>query len=364
MTYYVNESSSAKAGQGAFAIHPDLKSLFCEMLPENLPFNSVPPPSEIVQYLRMSGDKSGPMLAVKEKEELYSPGYHFSNTATDCLPFNFNASTFCFAAASGADSKFLLNSSEFELSAGDVPPNWLSNGSDILALSEDDREGHVPSPAPGDSGNCLHSPQRKLSVIPEVPGFSRPPSLAELAKQKSSNNSLEIIVSGAKETTTSNNMRQSNNNNLFYPSAIPRGLMGYERLQQHSIESSVVTEGHYDASFEDGDMLASFDVDQQNYVYLDEPTILSNGHFKMSQQEMKMLGIRDVITSNGGLGEGKMNSSSNGKIPDLANGQQPTTTPSSTAVSTSVAVTSQQQQANGSSSHRKGRTRLSALSSK
>ena len=29
-TYYVNESSSGKAGQGAFAIHPDLKSLFCE----------------------------------------------------------------------------------------------------------------------------------------------------------------------------------------------------------------------------------------------------------------------------------------------------------------------------------------------
>ena len=48
-TYYVNESSSGKAGQGAFAIHPDLKSLFCELLPEQLPYNSCPPPGEIVQ---------------------------------------------------------------------------------------------------------------------------------------------------------------------------------------------------------------------------------------------------------------------------------------------------------------------------
>ena len=38
--------------QGAFAIHPDLKSLFCELLPENLPYNSCPPPAEIVDYLR------------------------------------------------------------------------------------------------------------------------------------------------------------------------------------------------------------------------------------------------------------------------------------------------------------------------
>ena len=81
-------------------------------------------------------------------------------------------------------------------------------------LTEDDREGHVPSPAPGDTppsaaaaltsgggGGGLHSPQRKLSVIPEVPGFSRPPSLAELAVAKQKNGdlgSLEIVVSRAK----------------------------------------------------------------------------------------------------------------------------------------------------------------------
>ena len=75
-------------------------------------------------------------------------------------------------------------------------------------LTEDDREGHVPSPAPGDTPpsaaaaltSGLHSPQRKLSVIPEVPGFSRPPSLAELAVAKQKNGdlgSLEIVVSRA-----------------------------------------------------------------------------------------------------------------------------------------------------------------------
>ena len=37
----------------------------------------------------------------------------------------------------------------------------------------------------------------------------------------------------------------------FYPpSALPRSLAGSEKLQQISIESSVVTESHYDASFE------------------------------------------------------------------------------------------------------------------
>ena len=81
----------------------------------------------------------------------------------------------------------------------------------------------------------------------------------------------------------------------FHPSAsaVPRSL------QQHSIESSVVTEGHYDASFETEDQAASFDVDPgANYIYLEAagppPTLLSNGHFKMCPQELSMLGIDQV----------------------------------------------------------------------
>ena len=317
MTYYVNESSSAKAGQGAFAIHPDLKSLFCELLPENLPFNRVPPPSEIVDHLKMSEpathEKSVNILAVGESEELYSPSFNY-NRNIESETFNFNNSTFGFG----------LNSTEFELAA--FNPSWLSNG-DILPLSEDERTGHVPSPAPGDAGsNNLHSPQRKLSVIPEVPGFSRPPSLAELtaSKQKSSNNSLEIIVSGAKETKSAT---------FFHPSAIPRSLAGYDRLQQHSIESSVVTEGHYDASFEDGDGLASFDIDTQNYIYLDEPTILSNGHFQMSQQEMKMLGMKSTTN-----GHDKLKTSSDTNIPDQMNILKQTTTTATSSASTSQPI--------------------------
>ena len=84
----------------------------------------------------------------------------------------------------------------------------------------------------------------------------------------------------------------------FHPSAsaVPRSL------QQHSIESSVVTEGHYDASFETEDQAASFDVDPgANYIYLEAagppPTLLSNGHFKMCPQELSMLGINQA---NGG----------------------------------------------------------------
>ena len=158
----------------------------------------------------------------------------------------------------------------------------------------------MPSPAPGDpTNNNLHSPQRKLSVIPEVPGFSRPPSLAELAavKQKSGSGggkpgdpSFDIIVSEAKDVNTSGGMMRANVG--FNPSALPRGLTPYDRLQQYSLESSVVTEGHYDASFETEDQAASFDVDPHNYIYVDDhPTILSNGHFKMCPAEMKMLGM-------------------------------------------------------------------------
>ena len=81
----------------------------------------------------------------------------------------------------------------------------------------------------------------------------------------------------------------------FHPTPLPRGL------QQHSIESSIVTEGHYDASFETEDQPASFDVDPQSYqnyqsydAYLDEPTILSNGHYKMTDEELSMLGIHEA----------------------------------------------------------------------
>ena len=66
-----------KAGQGAFAIHPDLKPLFCELLPENLPYNSCPPPGDIVDYLRMTEERerSVNLMAVREKQSAYSPGY-------------------------------------------------------------------------------------------------------------------------------------------------------------------------------------------------------------------------------------------------------------------------------------------------
>ena len=100
-TYYVNECSSGKAGQGAFAIHPDLKQLFCELLPENLPYNSCPPPGEIVEYLKMSEEreKSVNMMTVREKAELYSPTY----------PSYISSSL---SRSGGPKSKFGLSSSE------------------------------------------------------------------------------------------------------------------------------------------------------------------------------------------------------------------------------------------------------------
>ena len=117
MTYYVNESSSAKAGQGAFAIHPDLKSLFCELLPENLPYNSVPPPSEIVQFLARSGERQ---TVKRISSPLYSPSLHYM---VDTHPLPYTAPT---VSTSGLA--------------------WLSNGD--LLTDEPDRSGHVPSPAP------------------------------------------------------------------------------------------------------------------------------------------------------------------------------------------------------------------------
>ena len=171
MTYYINESSSAKAGQGAFAIHPDLKSLFCELLPENLPYNSCPPPGEIVEYLRMSEDreKNVNMMGHREKSELYSPpGYQYPGMEEEPInQFHFSPGGLTNNAAM-RDTKFSFDRSLNEFGLPTSGPDWLSNG-DILALTEDDPSGHVPSPAPGDSGtNNLHSPVRKLSIIPEV----------------------------------------------------------------------------------------------------------------------------------------------------------------------------------------------------
>ena len=116
MTYYVNEASSAKAGQGAFAIHPDLKSLFCELLPENLPYNSVPPPSEIVQYLSVRGERG--REREREARADYSPSLHYM---VDTHPLTY---------LTGLSSSPL---------PGLASPPWLSNG-DILA-EDSDREG-------------------------------------------------------------------------------------------------------------------------------------------------------------------------------------------------------------------------------
>ena len=331
-TYYVNESSSGKAGQGAFAIHPDLKSLFCELLPENLPYNSCPPPSEIVDYLKMSEEreKSVNMMAIREKAELYSPSYNFghanivdkaskceewqmtSEAVLDTIPISYHSSSFNYTSGVNTSSitslqphtafSFDRSLDEFGLSTlTKLPPGWLSNG-DIP--SEDDRSGHVPSPAPGEPNQILQhplSPQRKLSVIPEIPGFSRPPSLAELAaaKQKANNESdhtsLEIIVSGTKEASIFRS-------EYFNPTCLPPGgLTAFEKLHQHSIESSVVTEGHYDASFETEDQGGpndtSFEVDPHHYVAAEENTILSNGHYKVSPQELAMLSYEQLGTS-------------------------------------------------------------------
>ena len=151
---------------------------------------------------------------------------------------------------------------------------------------EYDSSGHVPSPAPGDPNQVILlplSPQRKLSVIPEIPGFSRPPSLAEVAvaKQKanteSDHASLEIIVSDTKEGSLFRS-------DYFDPMCVPPAwLAALEKLHQHSIESPVVTEG---ASFETEDQGGpndtSFDAEEQ--------TILSNGRYKVSMQEINMLG--------------------------------------------------------------------------
>ena len=109
-TYYVNECSSGKAGQGAFAIHPDLKPLFCELLPENLPYNSCPPPQEIVDYLKMSEEreKSVNLMAIREKCDLYSPTYPYPSSRAGPVPahtFHHHSSSFNYS--SGVNSGHL-----------------------------------------------------------------------------------------------------------------------------------------------------------------------------------------------------------------------------------------------------------------
>ena len=136
ITYYVNECSSAKAGQGAFAIHPDLKSLFCEMLPENLPFNTCPPPADIVNFLKLSQEHEKSYLGSREDKDMFSPPYnnYRSSNTEDTMPLSYPS------ASVMTNSKFSFNTSleEFGLSTS-LPPNWLSNG-DILALADDDRQ--------------------------------------------------------------------------------------------------------------------------------------------------------------------------------------------------------------------------------
>jgi hypothetical protein len=110
--------------------------------------------------------------------------------------------------------------------------------------------------------------------------------------------SLEIIVSGSKERSE-----------VVYSTACSTGggqqggyydplvcLPAMERVHQHSIESSIVTEGHYDASFETEDFPPgdSFDVAGPGYGE-ENGRQVNNGH----------LGASRGGTSNGGGREGK-----------------------------------------------------------
>lgn len=178
-----------------------------------------------------------------------------------------------------------------------------------------------------------------------MPGFSRPPSLAELERREEGRErreerreegregreefrredrredrreeeSLEIIVSGS----------QASCREVVYSSAPPQGYYdplapALERLHQHSIESSVVTEGHYDASFETEDFPTgdSFDVCVPGYS---EMPMLSNGHFPGSQAivtnglQGPVKPARSLADSNGG-GGGQLGSNGRDKT-DLA----------------------------------------------
>lgn len=119
-----------------------------------------------------------------------------------------------------------------------------------------------------------------------MPGFSRPPSLAELAVAKQTldrreEECLEIIVSGSKqEREVVYSASSSGNQHGFYDPMVC--LPAMERIHQHSIESSIVTEGHYDASFETEDFPTgdSFDVGYNEDRGRIGNNNTSNGHFK------------------------------------------------------------------------------------
>lgn len=121
-----------------------------------------------------------------------------------------------------------------------------------------------------------------------MPGFSRPPSLAELAVAKQSldrreEECLEIIVSGSKqerEVVYSASSSGGNGHGYHYDPMVC--LPAMERIHQHSIESSIVTEGHYDASFETEDFPTgdSFDVAYNEDRGRIGNNNTSNGHFK------------------------------------------------------------------------------------
>ena len=140
------------------------------------------------------------------------------------------------------------------------------------------------------------SPQRKLSVIPEVsrmtnrcnqpqvPGFSRPPSLAELGvgRQKREEELLEIIVSGSKQEQEVVYSTSSGQTGFYDPMVC---LPAMERIHQHSIESSIVTEGHYDASFETEDFptgVDSFDIAYNEERGRNSSKNSNSGHVKGS----------------------------------------------------------------------------------
>ena len=125
-----------------------------------------------MEYLRMSDDRERNvhMMGHREKTELYSPpGYQYPGMEEETInQFHFSPGGLTNNAGMRGDTKFSFDRSLNEFGLPTSGPDWLSNG-DILALTEDDPSGHVPSPAPGDSGtNNLHSPVRKLSIIPEV----------------------------------------------------------------------------------------------------------------------------------------------------------------------------------------------------
>ncbi|XP_023322202.1 uncharacterized protein LOC111696724 [Eurytemora carolleeae] len=313
-TFYVNECSNGKAGQGVFAIHPDLKPLFCEMLPENLPYNSCPNPSHIVEYLHCLEEKETREtrrgLATEQRtnhiqssvgwrgysSDPWSPSHQeilakslssFSSHPSYLHPSSILGTNYL-PSSSIIPTSFAFD--EFSLT-GKLPQGFLRNGDLGVGrggVGGGDRGEEVPSPAPGGSPRNPSSPQRKLSIIPEVPGLSdsrfssRPPSLAELAAGLGPNG-MEIVVTSARDSLRNLNLDPELGTSSYPQSMMQTGYsssrtayptqytftdsmdsmkmpnlssfpgFNHDRVQQHSIDSSVVTEGHYDASFETED---------------------------------------------------------------------------------------------------------------